>query len=176
MWRKKSLICVSLVIFVFLGGAAIAACPSADLTGDCFVNLEDIAFMASQWLTGVPNIPDDLVYIPYGGFEMGNHFDPEGHYDELPVHAVLLDAFFMSKYEITNQQYCDYLNSALVSGSIYLSSDVVYGTGNDQGYCDTSASSSYSHIVYSSGVFTVGTNPHFSQPAILRGFFATRTG
>jgi formylglycine-generating enzyme required for sulfatase activity len=33
----------------------------------------------------------------------------------------------------------------------------VYGTGNDQGYCDTSANSSYSQIVYSDGVFTVGT-------------------
>lgn len=28
------------------------ACPSADLTNDCFVNLEDLAKLASQWLTG----------------------------------------------------------------------------------------------------------------------------
>jgi len=155
MWWKKSLICVSLVVFVVSGGWAVADCPSADLTGDCFVDFEDFALMAKQWLTG-PNIPDDMAYIPGGGFEMGDHF-AEGGSDELPLHAVLLDAFFMSKYEITNQQYCDYLNSALGSGSIYLSSNVVYGTGNNQGYCDTSASSSYSQIVYSGGVFTVGT-------------------
>ncbi|MHC4762746.1 MAG: formylglycine-generating enzyme family protein, partial [Planctomycetota bacterium] len=85
------------------------------------------------------------------------HFAPEGDTDELPLHPVLLDEFFMSKYEITNQQYCDYLNSALGSGSIYLSSNVVYGTGNNQGYCDTSASSSFSQIAYSGGAFTVGT-------------------
>ena len=157
MWWKNSLIFVLLVGFVLSGTIAVADCPSADLTGDCFVDFEDFAIMANLWLTGDPNIPDDMVYIPYGGFEMGNHFAPEGYDYELPLHPVLLDAFFMGKYEITNQQYCDYLNSALGSGSIYLSSDVVYGTENDQGYCDTSASSSYSQIVYSGGVFTVGT-------------------
>jgi formylglycine-generating enzyme required for sulfatase activity len=134
----------------------LADCPSADLTGDCFVDFEDFALMANQWLTTDPCVPGDMVYIPDGNFVMGDHLG-DGYSNELPLHAVLLDAFFMSKFEITNQQYCDYLNSALGSGSIYLSSDVVYGTGNDQGYCDTSASSSYSYIVYSSGVFTVGT-------------------
>lgn len=136
--------------------AVLADCPSADLTGDCFVNFEDFAVFANQWLTGDPNIPDDMAYIPRGGFEMGDHHG-DGYSYELPLHAVLVDAFFMSKYEITNQQYCDYLNSALSSGLIYLSSDVVYGTGNNQVYCDTSASSSYSYIVYSGDVFTVGT-------------------
>lgn len=148
---------ISFIVITISGNYALAKCPSADLTGDCFVDFEDFALIASQWLTGDPNIPDDMVYIPYGGFEMGDHFDPEGSSDELPVHGVLLDAFFMSRYEITNQQYCDYLNSAFGSNSIYLSSNVVYGTGNDQGYCDTSANSPYSQIVYSGGVFTVGT-------------------
>ncbi len=90
----------------------LADCPSADLTGDCFVDFEDFALMAKQWLTTDPCVPDEMVYIPDGNFVMGDHFSPEGYDDELPVHAVLLDAFFMSKYKITNQQYCDYLNSA----------------------------------------------------------------
>ena len=153
MWWK---ILISFVVITISGNFALADCPSADLTGDCFVDFEDFALMANQWLAGDPNIPDDMAYIPDGGFEMGDHF-AEGGSNEWPVHAVLLDAFFMSRYEITNQQYCDYLNSALGSGSIYLSGNVVYGTGNNQGYCDTSAGSSYSYIVYSGGVFTVGT-------------------
>ena len=156
MWPKKSLISVSLVVILFSGGSGLADCPSADLTNDCFVNLADLAVFASQWLAGNPNIPEDMAYIPYGGFEMGRHLG-DGYSDELPLHPVMLDAFLMSRYEITNQQYCDYLNSALGSGSIYLASDVVYGAGNDQGYCDTSASSSDSQIVYSGGGFTVGT-------------------
>ena len=30
----------------------ITVCPSADLTGDCFVDLADLAIFAQQWLTG----------------------------------------------------------------------------------------------------------------------------
>jgi len=148
-----------LVVTLFSIGPAcmfvFAYCPSADLTGDCFVGLEDFAVLAVQWLGGDPNIPDP-VYIRNGGFEMGRHF-ASGAADELPLHAVLVDTFYMSRFEITNQQYCDYLNSALGSGSIYLSSDVVYGTENDEGYCDTSVSSTYSQIVYIGGVFSVST-------------------
>ena len=154
--RKSIFVVVMLLLFVFSGTYALADCPSADLTGDCFVDFEDFAVMANQWLTTDPCVPDDMVYIPDGEFDMGDHHG-DGTSDELPVHAVLLDAFFMSRSEITNQQYCDYLNSALGGGSIYLSYNVVYGTGNNQGYCETSASSSYSQIAYSGGVFSVRT-------------------
>ncbi len=97
-------------------------------------------------------VPVEMVAIPGGEFEMG---DVDGYSDELPVHAVLLDSFFMSKYEITNQQYCDYLNSALGSGSIYLDSDVVKGTGNNQVYCETTTNSSYSRITWNGSSFGV---------------------
>jgi len=137
---------------------ALAACPSADLTGDCFVDLEDFALMANQWLTGDPNIPDDLVHIPNGGFIMGDSFS-EGTSNELPLHTVTLDTFYMGKYEVTNAQYCTFLNSAypaqlkVVSGVVYATSD----TSNSYPYCDTSTSSSYSQIAYSGGVFSVRT-------------------
>ncbi len=50
-----------LSIFVFIGNTAFAACPSADLSGDCFVNYEDfaifsqvdandLAILAADWL------------------------------------------------------------------------------------------------------------------------------
>ena len=29
------------------------ACPSADVTNDCFVDLKDLTKLASEWLTGV---------------------------------------------------------------------------------------------------------------------------
>ncbi|MHC4835782.1 MAG: hypothetical protein ACYTCN_07495, partial [Planctomycetota bacterium] len=29
------------------------ACPSADVTNDCFVDLKDLAKLASEWLTGI---------------------------------------------------------------------------------------------------------------------------
>jgi formylglycine-generating enzyme required for sulfatase activity len=42
--------------------------------------------------------------IPAGEFEMGDHFD-DGADDDLPVHTVYLDDFYIDVYEVTNAQY-----------------------------------------------------------------------
>ena len=42
--------------------------------------------------------------IPAGEFEMGDHFG-DGQSDELPVHTVSLDAFYMDETEVTNAKY-----------------------------------------------------------------------
>lgn len=44
------------------------------------------------------------IRIPAGEFSMGDHFN-EGDADELPVHQVSLDEYYISKYEITVEQY-----------------------------------------------------------------------
>ena len=41
-----------------------------------------------------------MALIPAGSFEMGDHFG-EGSDDELPVHTVTLDGFYMDKTEVT---------------------------------------------------------------------------
>ncbi len=161
MWRKTLSILISFIVIAVSVGLALAACPSADLTGDCFVNFNDFAVMSAQWLTGDPCdpcIPDDMVYIPDGEFQMGDNLG-DGWSDELPVHTVTVDSFYMGKYEITNRQYRDYLNSALGQGLITVTSGVVYkaGSGTSYPYCDTSTSDSYSQIAYSGGVFSVRT-------------------
>jgi sulfatase modifying factor 1 len=152
---RRQLILVGVTGLLSSAGLCLGACPSADLSGDCFVDFEDFALMAAQWLSGDPNIPDDMVYIPYGGFEMGDHF-AEGYSAELPLHAVLIDAFLMGKFEVTNAQYCAYLNSAFGT-DIYFSGGVVYGTGNNQLYCTTHSYHADSQIDYSGGVFSVRT-------------------
>jgi formylglycine-generating enzyme required for sulfatase activity len=72
---------------------------------------------------------------------------------------VTLDAFYMSQYEITNQQCCDFLNAAMDQRLITVDNSMVcqVGIGTDYPYGDTSTSSSYGRIAYSSGVFTVLT-------------------
>jgi formylglycine-generating enzyme required for sulfatase activity len=158
--KRQSIVVGAMLFILHSGGWAVVDCPSVDLTGDCFVDFEDFALMANQWLAGDPNIADDMVYIPYGGFEMGDHF-AEGSSNELPLHAVLIDAFFMSKFEITNQHYCDYLNSAypgqikVVSGIVYASSD----NSSSNPYCDTHSHDTGSQIDYNdvSGIFSVRT-------------------
>ena len=52
----------------------------------------------------------EMALIPAGEFEMGDHFY-EGWLDELPVHTVYVDAFYMDVYEVTNAQYARFLNS-----------------------------------------------------------------
>jgi sulfatase modifying factor 1 len=102
--------------------------------------------------------PEEMVFIPGGTFQMGDSFS-EGFSDERPVHTVTVDSFYMGKYEITNRQYCDYLNSALGQGLITVTSGVVYkaGSGTSYLYCHTSTSSSYSQIDFSDPDFSVRT-------------------
>jgi len=123
-------------------------CEGADIDWSGQVDFVDLHIIAENWLQGEA-IPSDMVLVPGGEFQMGDSFN-EGEPDERPQHLVRLDSFYMGRYEVTNGQYCQYLNSALGS-SIYVSGDVVYGSGNNQPYCDTSTSSSYSQIEYDLG-------------------------
>ncbi len=133
-----------------------------DFNNDRRVDEEDFATFAAEWLwSGAIPDPNQWDFIPGGEFLMGDHFAPEGYAAELPVHVVYVDSFYMSRYEVTNRQYCDYLNSAypdqlkVVGGVVYASTD----TGNSYPYCDTSTASSYSQIDFSDPVFSVRTKP-----------------
>ena len=44
----------------------------------------------------------EMVLIPFGSFSMGNN---RSEYNAKPVHTVVLDSFYMDKYEVTNAQY-----------------------------------------------------------------------
>jgi formylglycine-generating enzyme required for sulfatase activity len=46
--------------------------------------------------------------IPAGEFQMGSN---DGDNDEKPVHTVYLDAYYIDETEITNEQYCTFLNN-----------------------------------------------------------------
>jgi len=60
MSRKSLIIGMSLMLVLSANGFVFADCPSADLTGDCFVDFEDFALMSSQWLTGEPSPSNDM--------------------------------------------------------------------------------------------------------------------
>jgi len=55
-------------------------------------------------------IPDGMVYIPEGEFQMGSD-DEEANDDEQPVHTVYLDAFLMDRYPVTNAEFKAFLNA-----------------------------------------------------------------
>lgn len=103
-------VCVLSVAYCF------GICPSADLTGDCVVDVNDFAVMASQWLTEGEPLP--ILY----GMTWVSINDPG-----VPGHEGFTGE--MSKYEITNAQYCEYLNAAIASGEVYFQLGSVKGGG-----------------------------------------------
>ena len=58
-------------------------------------------------------VRSDLVHVPGGTYTMGctSEQGSECDDDESPLHQVKLSSFYISKYEITNVQYCAFLNA-----------------------------------------------------------------
>jgi eukaryotic-like serine/threonine-protein kinase len=56
--------------------------------------------VGSTWLSPVDNMV--MVYVPEGDFSIGSE---NGRLDELPVHTVYLDAFWIDRTEVTNRMY-----------------------------------------------------------------------
>lgn len=51
----------------------------------------------------------EMVFVKGGTFMMGSN-DSEADNDEQPVHRVYVDDFYIGKYEVTNAQFCKFLN------------------------------------------------------------------
>ena len=64
-----------------------------------------------------PLAPGGMVSIPAGEFQMGNNIQWFQDHpwinvdDELPVHTVYIDAFFMDEHEVTNLEYQQFLRA-----------------------------------------------------------------
>jgi formylglycine-generating enzyme required for sulfatase activity len=54
------------------------------------------------------NVPESFVYVPSGTFTMGKTTG-SGDSDELPIHQVTLNSFYMGKYEVTQVEYSQYM-------------------------------------------------------------------
>ncbi len=53
-------------------------------------------------------VESNMLLISGGSFEMGSN---NGSIIEKPVHTVAISSFYLDKYEITNKEYCAFLNS-----------------------------------------------------------------
>lgn len=51
-----------------------------------------------------------MILIPAGPFQMGSP-EGSGRPDERPIHTVYLGDFYISKYEVTNAEFCKFLNT-----------------------------------------------------------------
>jgi formylglycine-generating enzyme required for sulfatase activity len=52
----------------------------------------------------------EFMFVPGGSFQMGDLWGDGYSEDEKPVHWVDVSAFWIAKTEVTNLQYCDFLN------------------------------------------------------------------
>jgi sulfatase modifying factor 1 len=102
-----------------------------------------------------------MMVLPAGEFEMGDHHnfvDPQHPSDEVPLHRVRINSFAISVTEATNQQYADYLNSALAKGLIEVKNGVVYGKNGSEIYFTIRQSDPYSSIGWDGRSFIVLEN------------------
>ncbi len=57
------------------------------------------------------NIPKGMVLVEGGEFRMGSNISGSYHNDEHPIHQVRISSFYISKYEVTNAEFSEFLNS-----------------------------------------------------------------
>ncbi len=89
---------------------------TADVNNDGLVDIFDVVLVAIHFgeeydlegdFTGQDGAP--MVLIPAGDFQMGDALN-EGWDDEIPVHTVYVEEFYMDIYEVTNSRYSNFLN------------------------------------------------------------------
>ena len=110
-----------------------------------------------------------MLLVPGGEFEMGRH-SGIGAANELPVHAVYVDSFYVDLYEATNQEYGDYLNAAHAQGLVEVSSGIVYKAGGVEPYCDTAATPFGSRITWDGSTFGVAAGKE-DHPVVLVSWY-----
>ena len=94
--KKVFFLALALVILAGCTAAPVATPPSNTPVPDIAVEAEPVPGM---------------VYVPAGEFQMGCDPNHNGGFscaaDELPLHTVLLDGFYIDQYEVTNAQYAE---------------------------------------------------------------------
>lgn len=120
--------------------------PVEDLDGDCSTDLSDFAqvqqttpdpvdlILFETGLTGPLAVRSDMVIVRAGEFQMGDSFG-EGDEDELPVHAVYLDTYYIGKFEVTNAEFVEGLNWAEAQGLLAVDGIEVHDADGGAWFC-----------------------------------------
>ena len=103
-----------------------------------------------------PNTPVGMVYIPAGGFEMGDAFNEGTGFftNDVPVHTVQVSAFYMDTFEVSNEEMRSVLQWAYDEGKIGATSTSV--TNNEGSPISLFQLDEFdAEISFSNGVFSV---------------------
>ena len=151
---------------------------------DGFVDGRDFLPFSKYWQFNLPD-PELFAFVPGGEFEMGDHTNSL-HASSRPVHTVQLDSCYMSRYEVTYQQYAEFLNTAIQAGDIkvdiynedYTAAFMIDDSDNDYPLVRiyNATYDQNSQFDYADGVFTVrikdGTVDMNSHPVLLSWYGA----
>ena len=99
----------------------------------------------------------EFMTVPSGSFLMGRDTNEgSGGSSEIPTTTVYVGEFEISRYEVTNAQYAEFLRSAYAANEVYVSSGEVYASANSQPCYYLQSAGNYGRIAHDgSGVFTV---------------------
>jgi len=115
------------------------------------------------------NSADGLVLIPGGEYQMGDYFNDytSSPNPEKPQHWVFVDAFMMSRYEVTNQQYVEFLNNAFSANLIEVKTDnIVYKKTTAYAYCATYDATHESRIGFTGSRFLLVPSGKANHPVV----------
>jgi formylglycine-generating enzyme required for sulfatase activity len=143
-----------------------AQSATADLLFNLYTFIKDSIFTSRK--VNVTNLtikkPVDLgkmVTVPAGEFLMGapNGF---GWSAERPQHKVWTDEFQIDKYEVTNEQYSNFLTAAFKVNKIIVKNGVVRSADNtDRKYCLTKQAVPFAQIKFDGVKFTAEKGKEF---------------
>ncbi len=105
--------------------------------------------------------PHGMVNIPAGEFEMGDHHDLGGREhrsDETPIHQIHVNSFSIGITEVSNAEYCRFLNAANAENLIRVKNGLVFNSEKSVLYCDTQYSDQASSIQWNGSQFTLIEN------------------
>ncbi len=98
-----------------------------------------------------------MAYIPAGTFQMGDTFG-EGWSDELPLHDVYIDSFYMDKYEVSNEKMREVMQWAFDNGKITATvATAINLEGNQQELLDLDDSDCQISFLTNNNTFIVDT-------------------
>jgi formylglycine-generating enzyme required for sulfatase activity len=113
---------------------------------------------ASRSLTSGTGTATAEVRLPGGEFRMGDHFgfvDPSHPSDELPIHLVRVDPFYIAATHTTNEHYQAFLNDALSKRLVEVRNGVVYRAGSSDVYYFTHQYAPYYSIGFDGAAFSI---------------------
>lgn len=109
---SKRLAILSFALVPLLAGVLVIWLSSRTSNGPLAVNNQNPPVSNATSPKPTPsNVPPGMVYVPGGTFSMGRNRNEGGDEYESPAHQVRVAPFFMDVYEVTNEQYLDFVRA-----------------------------------------------------------------